>query len=293
MNFNEFLQEVIDILPEYLPSYDIEEIRTQPVIKNNGVSLTGLMILIKGESTAPNVYVDYYYSLYNQGKPLDEIMSDIAQDYEEARRRLPACGMEGFNPEDMKDNIYMVLVNYEKNRENLKGCPYLPFLDLAVMFRYVVSEQEHCIASGLVRNIEQELWGLTTEELYQRAVKNTRDKFPMLLMKLTDRLRELKKDDEFVPECNLYVITNRTNTNGSIYMTDKEVLEDFAERHNSNFYIIPSSVHEVLFFPDDGSLTKDQLLEMLLDVNRYVLSDMEFLSDSIYYYDRCKKVITY
>jgi hypothetical protein len=283
----------MDILPEYLPYYDIEEIRSQPVVKNNGVCFTGLMILIKGESTAPNVYVDYYYSLYSQGKSLDDIVSDIARDYEEARKRMSASGVDEFNPKAMRDNIYMVLVNYEKNKKNLENCPYLPFLDLAVMFRYVVSEQENCMATGLVRNVEQELWGMTTQELYESAVKNTKKKFPMELMKLTDKMQELRPDDKFVPECNLYVLTNRLNSNGSIYMTDKAALEDFAESQDSNFYIIPSSIHEVLFFPDDGSLTREQLLDMLSDVNRYVLSDMEYLSDSIYYYDRSKKQITY
>jgi peptide subunit release factor 1 (eRF1) len=111
-------------------------------------------------------------------------------------------------------------------------------------------------------------------------------------MKLTDKLKEIKPD-EMVPECNLYVMTNSTNSNGSIYMTDRDVLDDFAEKMSSNFYIIPSSVHEVILYPDDEMLSKEQLQEMVSEVNRYVLSDVEYLSDSVYYYDRDKKVITY
>lgn len=292
MDLKEFIQEVTDVLPEYLPAYNVEEIRTQPVVKNNGVQLTGMMIVLEGESVAPNIYMDYYYSLYSQGTPLDAVISEIAVEYESSRKRLNDYEDICFTPEEMKDNVYMVLVNYEKNKETLKKCPYLPFLDLAVMFRYVVSEENNCLASGLVRKLEQDLWGLTTEELYNRAVENTKKKWPVTLMKLTDKLKEIKPD-EMVPECNLYVMTNSTNSNGSIYMTDRDVLDDFAEKMSSNFYIIPSSVHEVILYPDDEMLSKEQLQEMVSEVNRYVLSDVEYLSDSVYYYDRDKKVITY
>jgi hypothetical protein len=292
VDLKEFIQEVTDVLPEYLPAYNVEEIRTQPVVKNNGVQLTGMMIVLEGESVAPNIYMDYYYSLYSQGTPLDAVISEIAVEYESSRKRLNDYEDICFTPEEMKDNVYMVLVNYEKNKETLKKCPYLPFLDLAVMFRYVVSEENNCLASGLVRKLEQDLWGLTTEELYNRAVENTKKKWPVTLMKLTDKLKEIKPD-EMVPECNLYVMTNSTNSNGSIYMTDRDVLDDFAEKMSSNFYIIPSSVHEVILYPDDEMLSKEQLQEMVSEVNRYVLSDVEYLSDSVYYYDRDKKVITY
>lgn len=292
MDLKEFIQEVTDVLPEYLPAYNVEEIRTQPVVKNNGVQLTGMMIVLEGESVAPNIYMDYYYSLYSQGTPLDAVISEIAVEYESSRKRLNDYEDICFTPEEMKDNVYMVLVNYEKNKETLKKCPYLSFLDLAVMFRYVVSEENNCLASGLVRKLEQDLWGLTTEELYNRAVENTKKKWPVTLMKLTDKLKEIKPD-EMVPECNLYVMTNSTNSNGSIYMTDRDVLDDFAEKMSSNFYIIPSSVHEVILYPDDEMLSKEQLQEMVSEVNRYVLSDVEYLSDSVYYYDRDKKVITY
>jgi hypothetical protein len=293
VDFDEFVREIMDVLPEYLPAYNIEEIRTQPVVKNNGVSLMGLMIIVNGESAAPNVYIDYYYSLYKDGKPLDQIMCDIAADYEEARKRLSVCDTDKFNPINMKNNVYMVLVNYEKNKEKLENCPYIPFLDLAVMFRYVVSDDNNCIASGLVRNEEQELWGASTEELYELSVKNMKEKFPMSLMKLTDKMQELRHDEGFIPECNLYVMTNNLNVNGAIYMTYQVELEKFAESQASNFYIIPSSVHEILLYPDDKSLTKEQMQELVSDVNRYVLSDVEYLSDSVYYYDRASKTITY
>jgi hypothetical protein len=292
VDFEIFIQEMMDILPEYLPAYNVEEIRTQPIVKNNGVQLTGLMIVLEGENVAPNIYMDHYYSLYREGFTLDEIAAKIAEEYESARERLQLYDETEFAMEKMKDNVYMVLVNYEKNKETLKKCPFLPFLDLAVMFRYVVSEEDNCIASGLVRKQEQEMWGLSTEELYKKAVKNTKKKFPMSLMRLTDRMRELKPDEN-IPECNLYVMTNHVNSNGSIYMTDRNALDSFAQKLSSNFYIIPSSIHEVILYPDDESLTKEQLTEIVSDVNRYVLSDMEYLSDSVYYYDMEKKVITY
>lgn len=47
MDFREFVNEIIDRIPDYLMQYDIESIESNKVLKNNDVELTGLVIKVK------------------------------------------------------------------------------------------------------------------------------------------------------------------------------------------------------------------------------------------------------
>ena len=45
-----------------------------------------------------------------------------------------------FTAEEIKENLFFSLINYEKNKEKLSDIPYIKFLDLAVVFNYMVDE---------------------------------------------------------------------------------------------------------------------------------------------------------
>ena len=60
----------------------------------------------------------------------------------------------------------------------------------------------------------------------------------------------------------------------------------FAEKLGKNFYILPSSVHEVILLPEDKVSSSENLLTMVMEVNRTQLAPEEVLSDAVYYYDR-------
>ena len=55
---------------------------------------------------------------------------------------------------------------------------------------------------------------------------------------------------------------------------------------NTSFYILPSSIHETILVPDSGQYTPHELQEIVKSANRTVVERKEFLSDSVYYYDR-------
>lgn len=292
MNKEEFLDTIMELVPQYLVHYNVEKVCIKSVEKNNGVMLDGMMILVEGENIAPNIYMEQYYDMYRSGISINDIMNRLVTEYENVRRKMFMTHTDSFDIDAMQHKLYLVLVNYERNKDKLSNCPYIPFLDLAIMFRYVVSDEDDCISSGLVRNIEKEMWGLSTEELYRRAAENTKNNFPRMLVKMTDKIKQLKPDCGFIPENNMHVLSNKIYSNGAVYMTDKECLDEFARSIDSNFYIIPSSVHEVILLPEDEAIEREALNEIISDVNRYELSELDYLSDHVYYYDMVKKTVT-
>ena len=49
---------------------------------------------------------------------------------------------------------------------------------------------------------------------------------------------------------------------------------------------MPSSVHEVILLPENRIKNAENLLQVVMDVNRMQLAPEEVLSDTVYYYDR-------
>ena len=62
------------------------------------------------------------------------------------------------------------------------------------------------------------------------------------------------------------------------------LLRTFAERIGGDFYILPSSTHEVLFVPASVGMDVEYLRQMVHDVNEAEVSEQEFLSNNVYYY---------
>lgn len=68
-----------------------------------------------------------------------------------------------------------------------------------------------------------------------------------------------------------------------------ELMEGFAEQAGGNFYILPSSVHDLILLPDSFAICTDSLREMVKEVNESTVAREESLSQDVYYYDSGEK----
>ena len=51
-----------------------------------------------------------------------------------------------------------------------------------------------------------------------------------------------------------------------------------------DFYILPSSIHEVLFLPAHMGMLPQEVISVVGSANKSVVSREEILSDSVYYF---------
>ncbi len=83
----------------------------------------------------------------------------------------------------------------------------------------------------------------------------------------------------------MYVASNSAGVFGACAMLHDMLLRQFAEETGDGFYILPSSVHEVLFLPVRGSGgDAESLGRMVREINAGVLEPGDVLSDHVYYY---------
>ena len=89
------------------------------------------------------------------------------------------------------------------------------------------------------------------------------------------------------PWCsNLYVLTNKSRINGAAGIMYEGVLKKLADKLESDMYILPSSIHEVIILPKSTMFNKEELMAMVRDVNTEGVSKDEVLSYTVYEYDR-------
>lgn len=296
-NYSEFKQHILSDLQKRL-GCDIH-ITIQDIIKNNDTHLDGLTLLSAGYNLSPTVYLNYYFKQYEDGRPLPDIVDDILKVYRDNR---PSANIDisFFTDYDkVKSRIVFKLVNYERNRELLQKVPHYRFLDLSIVFNCLLESSPSGSATILIHNHHLSYWGITKDDLYALAQQNTPKLLSYDLRNMTDILKELFAGEEVsedtpdaVAACPMYVLTNRYKLNGSGCILYQNLLRDFANRLQSDLFILPSSVHEVLIIPAGNQTTHQELSDMVKDVNSSQLSREEILSDHIYYFCRESNQIT-
>ena len=259
------------------------------VPKNNGIILTGLSIIKNGCNISPTIYLDTLYAAYEAGQmTTEEVVEDILRSYERNKTTRQVDMRNFLNYELVKDKIVFKLVNREKNTELLKQVPHKEYLDLAIIFNVLISSEKMGQATILIRNEHMALWGVDTEQVYKQACVNTPHLMNYSLMRMGDVIKEMMGeipveagDMSSVP---MYVLTNEKKVSGAGCILYPNLLDDFSKVAGS-FFILPSSIHEVLLLPTESKEDVEEMKLMVQEINRTQVQDEEVLSDSVYFYD--------
>ena len=83
----------------------------------------------------------------------------------------------------------------------------------------------------------------------------------------------------------MYVATVPDKNSGAGVIAYQDFMDQAAERVGGDFFVLPSSINEILLVPDNGDMTADALRDMVKDVNAKEVSPEERLSDNVYHYD--------
>ncbi len=270
------------------------KIELNDVTKNNGVILCGLTIVSTESNISPTIYLNKYYTAFEDGSfELDEIADDILRIYMDNKidRSIDASIFTDYSR--CKNTLAYKLINTEKNKELLKCIPHMEFFDLSIVFESILPGEYEGRASILIRNEHMQAWDITQDRLSKDAFQNA----PLIneynIISSEDILQGMpvvvEPSDDFIP---LYILSNKSHTNGAACMLYPEVLKNFSEKVGKNIYIIPSSVHEVLLMPETDLMDTEFIREMIREVNDTTVDAEQILSYSVYFYNRSTDEIT-
>ena len=88
----------------------------------------------------------------------------------------------------------------------------------------------------------------------------------------------------------MFVASVPDKIHGAGVLAYQDFMDQAAERVGGDFFILPSSIHEVLIVPDNGNMSLSDLEAMVKEVNATQVAPEDKLTDSVYHYDSQAKV---
>lgn len=176
-------------------------IHREHVLKNNGVILDSLALLKAGKHCSPVISLEMLYEQFEKGHSMSELC-DYMVSITDTELPLSVAGLTFLNHfEDFRDRITCRLVSQNKNEELLKTIPWIPCLDLAVIFSLVIESEGETQISSVITNVVSASWNLTPEDLFSLAAENTPRIYPASFRRLETVIEEYFPGSiDFVPE---------------------------------------------------------------------------------------------
>lgn len=289
MNYQQFIEEVERRVKEKIEGNETMTVYIHTAVKNNGKERKGITVSEKGIHISPTIYLEEYFQQFQEGKPIEEIVEKILQLYEEVKCSHPCEESLLQNYEELKGKFAYKLIHRGKNEKLLNDIPYVPWMDLAIVVFVLLEVSPYGTATVLVRKEHLEIWGLTEAQLFDEAKKNTPILLPYQFCPMRKLLREIcpyAVDEGEEEEESLYVLSNKLRSFGAASMLYDGILEKVGQKLGENYYILPSSIHEVIVVPESKSPVKQDLEEMVREINETQVEEEEVLSDRVYYFSR-------
>lgn len=320
LGLDEFIEEIKDVLQQELDGE--YEIYLKEVTKNNSSIKKGLVLKNHDSNLAPTVYMEDFYKQYICGEKIENLAHSVMSVLltHSTKKNFDISFFEDFSK--IKDNIFCKLISKEKNEALLDNVPYVDFLDMAIVFYYMLDNTKEdflkndtdITASILIYNNHLELWNVDKKAVYECASYNTPLSFratlddmevvirEMIINKIKDNNEDMS-DEEISEEYNnsplckdigsmrgkMYVLSNESRRYGATSLLYEDVLQGFANMIEGDFYILPSSIHEVILVPHNSAYDVSDLYSMVKDVNEKEVPNEDILSDNVYYYDYTNK----
>ncbi|MCC8028516.1 MAG: DUF5688 family protein [Lachnospiraceae bacterium] len=293
MDYKEFLSRMAENLKERLPD---AEISIQSVNKLQGLSYEGICIRANDRSIGETMNMEPFYQAFMDGASYGEIIRQVAQVAEEHMALIPELDSDPLSDySQVKGMLTVDVVGKELNGDMLEQIPHRDMEDLSVVYRIVVGEiPDMGRASVVVTNEMLNRYGVTPEQLHQDALENAARSKPAMIRGMQDVISEMMPVDMPMPGAEpavpFLVATNSDMFHGAGVIAYPDFMEQASKMVDGDFFILPSSVHEVLILKDGPGMDYKDLEEMVSEVNGTMVSQEDKLSDHVYHYDAKEKV---
>lgn len=274
MNYQQFESKIIKVLKETIGERGrIEKVQ----LTRNNMQCSSISVFVGDETCSPVFPLNDLYNSYWKGETIEEIVERIVRECESVvPNEFKSLSEEITNFEEWRDKIFILLVKASGNEEYYKNIVTKDFLDLKIIYYIRLPFGENGI-SAVIKIPEHvlDIWKINKDRLHDIAMENCR-KFDK--PKVYDVM-------------GMKVLGNESRNCGASSILFTEYLEKLSKEFGGDFYIIPSSIHEIIAMPmvDD----KESINSIIEDVNTIGVKGEEVLSNHVYIYNAQMKRIEY
>ena len=183
--------------------------------------------------------------------------------------------------EDIKDKLFIRICGVGINEEDLSILANTKINNLAIAYNVLIDKltDNLPIKSIKITNELLDKYGVSKEELHKAAIQNSEKIFPTKYYKTND----------LIP---FNILTNEIGCLGAAALFYPNQMEKIAASLGGNYFVLPSSIHEVLVLPDYGNLNYIELEQMVKEINKTTVDRKDQLSNDVYYYDSKERIFS-
>lgn len=202
MSFEDFCEAVEKNIVQYLPQeYQDTKVELVTPEKVNVGTRTGLTFRVPQTEMAPVVYLDDYYAKMKNGeKTMGAVLEEIARSGVSGVKEMLSPAFAEVRPELLqdwnaaKDRIYISAIGRTRNESLLQSLPHEDMGDFSCVYRLNPLDPAGSRGSVLISNGMLSMYGVSQQELHDRAVENTLRDNPPRLNKISDVLQYVHAD---------------------------------------------------------------------------------------------------
>ena len=182
----------------------------------------------------------------------------------------------------LMDQLRIMLIPTASHSDLLKKAVHREIEDLSMIVQAMIPQKDGTAKRVLVTADALDAMDIDKEKFLQDAISASEKNYPAGMAPLSAVLGNGMGDP-------VYVASMADMINGAGVILYPNFMEKAAQELGGDFYVLPSSVHEVLFLRDDGAISLEELKGIVHSVNQTEVSDEDFLSDNVYHYDATER----
>lgn len=188
--------------------------------------------------------------------------------------------------DSIKDLLEVNAISEKYNRDVLAGTKYRVLGDIAIV--YFINADNRDL--GEVMKVIPVLNAISIKQIENDALLNSMTRNPAVIKSMDSEIESIIgisiPKDEATSE--MYIASVPSKKFGACVLAYPGFFEQAAATVDGSYYVIPSSVHELILVKDSGNLSDDDINKFKSDiklVNKTILARDEILSDNLYHYD--------
>lgn len=237
----------------------------------DGTERYGVAIRAKGEKVAPTIYVENFRDLN-----VEQAAKEIIKLYED--NRVADIEVDWFTDfEQVKARLFVRLLPKTFSTDVFRSAKAYGFDDL-ILVPYVNADMVGIKGSIKITRDHIEKWGVTKRTVLDIAISNTK-KAEVSVQSMSAFMTEITGDDYGLPAGPM-IVSNKEKCYGASAIIGK--INDLKKRNPGGFFVLPSSIHEVLVLPKEDGMEKEYFDAMVREVNVTSVLPEEVLADHAY-----------
>ncbi|MCD8362184.1 MAG: DUF5688 family protein [Lachnospiraceae bacterium] len=285
MEYRDFLNMVKPDLEAMMPG---NEVTVRNIQKLQGMSYYGISVRPEGRIAAASLNLESFHRRFEEGQDYRQILKGIVNAVREALALDMHVPLESIKDYDqVKERLTVQLVGREGNEDRLLTIPHQDMEDMSLVYHIDLGPMGGGTGRILITNEMLQAYGISAERLHQDALKSAQERQPFVIRSMNEIMAEFMgtEPSEVSGAPDLYVATNPEMKNGACVIAYPGFMEAAAETMKGNFFILPSSLHEVIMVPENGMMSYQELETIVANVNQTQVLPEDQLSGNVYHYD--------